>query len=224
MSATTRGGWEPTGTAAGRRASIEATPGPKAQRTRARLLAAARHVFARHGYANTTVDLVVAEAGLARGGFYTYFESKADLFRHLTATIDTEVDREVASIDRNPSGDLVDNLDRSNRQYLAVVRRNADLYQLVDQVAAHDPDVAKARLRSRQRHVTRVTNSIRRWQARGLADPELDPAIPAAALVTMMSGFAQWQYVAGDTYEDEEIAVALTRIWVNACGLRSVPQ
>jgi AcrR family transcriptional regulator len=217
----TRGGFEPTGISADRRATFEASPGPKAARTRARLLEAARVVFARHGYIDTTVELVVAEASLARGSFYTYFESKADLFRHLAAVIDADVDREVVKIDRQRTGDPIENLKLSNRNYLAVVRRNADLYRLVEQVAAHDPDVGKARLQSRQGHIARVASSIRRWQTNDLADPDIDPTITAAALVAMISGFAQWQFVAGDTYDENEAVEALTGIWVRACGLRS---
>jgi AcrR family transcriptional regulator len=221
MTTRTRGGFEPTGISADRRAAVDASPGPKAARTRARLLDAARAVFARHGYVDTTVELIVAEAGLARGSFYTYFESKTDLFRHLAATIDAEIDREVVKFDRQRGGDTIQNLARSNRNYLDVVRRNADLYQLVEQVAAHDHDVGKARLRSRQRHVARVASSIRRWQANGVADPDVDPTITAAALVAMISGFAQWQYVAGDNYDETEAAAVLTGIWVKACGLRA---
>jgi len=217
----TRGGFEPTGISANRRAAFEASPGPKAARTRERLLEAARVVFARHGYLDTTVELVVAEAGLARGSFYTYFESKTDLFRHLAAVIDDDVEQEVVKFDRRRGGDAIDNLKMSNRNYLAVVRRNADLYRLVEQVAAHDPDVSKARLRSRQNHIARIANSIRRWQTNGVADPDIDPAITAAALVAMLSGFAQWQFVAGDTYDENEAVEALTNIWVRACDLRS---
>lgn len=224
MTGRTRGGFEPTGVSADRRAAVEAAPGPKAARTRARLLDAARVVFARHGYADTTVELVVAEAGLARGSFYTYFESKTDLFRRLAAVIEAEVEHAVVTFDRRRGGDPIRNLDRSNRNYLAVVRRNADLYQLVEQVASHDPDVGKARLRSRQRHVARVASSIRRWQKNGFADPAVDPTVTAAALVAMISGFAQWQYVAGDTYGDDEAAAVLTSIWVKACGLRAIPR
>lgn len=221
MTGRTRGGFEPTGISADRRATFEASPGPKAARTRARLLEAARVVFARHGYIDTTVELVVAEASLARGSFYTYFESKADLFRHLAAVIDADVDREVVKIDRQRTCDPIENLKLSNRNYLAVVRRNADLYRLVEQVAAHDPDVGKARLQSRQGHIARVASSIRRWQTNDLADPDIDPTITAAALVAMISGFAQWQFVAGDTYDENEAVEALTGIWVRACGLRS---
>lgn len=220
MTRRTRGGHEPTGVSAARRATLGAAPGPRAAGTRARILDAARTVFGRHGYLDTTVDHVVAEAGIARGSFYTYFESKTDLFRHLASTIDTEVDREVVEFDRPRGDDPVANLETSNRHYLAVVRRNADLYRLVDQVAVHDPEIAKARLRSRQHHIARVAASIRRWQDTGVADPDIDPAITAAALVAMMSGFAQWQYVGGDTYDEDAAAATLTGIWVRTCGLR----
>ena len=40
----TRGGWHPTGTSAERRASSSAAPGAKAQRSREKLLAAARRM------------------------------------------------------------------------------------------------------------------------------------------------------------------------------------
>lgn len=221
MTGRTRGGWEPSGVSADRRASFEEVSGPKATRTRARLLDAARVVFARHGYADTTVDLVVAEAGMARGSFYTYFESKVDLFRHLAATIEAEIDREVVAFDRRRGRDPIENLDRSNRNYLEVVRRNADLYRLVEHVAVDDPEVGKARLKSRQQHVARVASSIRRWQANGYADPTVDAEVTAAALVAMISGFAQWQYIAGDTYDEDSAATVLTGIWVRACGLRA---
>jgi AcrR family transcriptional regulator len=222
MTTRTRGGFEPTGISADRRTALNATPGRKAAATRAKLLTAARTVFARHGYIDTTVELVVAEAGLARGSFYTYFDSKTDLFKHLAATIDDEFDRDVVKFDRRRAGDPIENLDRSNRNYLDFVRRNADLYQLAEQVANHDPEIAQAQLRSRQRHIARVESSIRRWQTNGYADLDIDPAVTAAALVAMIAGFARWNHVAGDIHDHDEAAAAMTRIWVKACGLRGV--
>lgn len=215
----TRGGWSPTGTAAGRRATIRAGGGHRAAHTRQRLLDAARRAAARHGYADTTVEHIVAEAGMARGSFYTYFESKRHLFALLVASIDDEVERHVVGFDRRDT-DPVENLARSNRNYLAVVKANADLYDLVDQMAAHDPEIRAGRLRSRQRHTARVTRSIRRWQRNGWADPTIDAELTAAALVSMLSSFAQWAYVGGDTYDDERAAATLTTIWVQACALR----
>ncbi|MGE0503329.1 MAG: TetR/AcrR family transcriptional regulator [Rhizobiaceae bacterium] len=49
-------------------------------RTRERILEAARILFNRHGYSGVTIDQVMAEAGLTRGGFYAHFASKEKLF------------------------------------------------------------------------------------------------------------------------------------------------
>ncbi|MBW3669309.1 MAG: TetR/AcrR family transcriptional regulator [Actinobacteria bacterium] len=48
--------------------------------TRARLLDAATNLFAEHGYAGTSVDMVLAAADLSRGAFYHHFASKEAVF------------------------------------------------------------------------------------------------------------------------------------------------
>lgn len=50
------------------------------EKTRARIVEAARILFNRHGVDGVTIDQVMAEAGLTRGGFYSHFESKEKLF------------------------------------------------------------------------------------------------------------------------------------------------
>ncbi len=44
------------------------------------ILAAARTVFAKHGFATTTVDLIAEEAGVAKGTVYLYYSSKTALY------------------------------------------------------------------------------------------------------------------------------------------------
>jgi AcrR family transcriptional regulator len=46
-------------------------------------LTVARDVFARRGYHQATIDDIVAEAGVARGTFYLYFEDKRAVFENL---------------------------------------------------------------------------------------------------------------------------------------------
>ena len=55
---------------------------PKAER-RQQILSVARDVFARRGYHQSTIDDIVAEAGVARGTFYLYFEDKRAVFENL---------------------------------------------------------------------------------------------------------------------------------------------
>lgn len=45
----------------------------------AEILEAARKVFAEHGFADSTVDLIAAAAGVAKGTIYLYYDSKEEL-------------------------------------------------------------------------------------------------------------------------------------------------
>lgn len=49
------------------------------------LLLAAEHVFSQTGYENSTVEAITKEAGVAKGTFYLYFESKDDLLAQLAS-------------------------------------------------------------------------------------------------------------------------------------------
>jgi len=54
-------------------------PEHKAQ-TRARIVECARRLYNRRGFSDVSIDEVMAEAGLTRGGFYNHFKTKEELF------------------------------------------------------------------------------------------------------------------------------------------------
>lgn len=47
---------------------------------RTKIVQVARKLFNRNGFENTSVNQIMAAAGLTRGGFYNYFPSKSDLY------------------------------------------------------------------------------------------------------------------------------------------------
>jgi TetR/AcrR family transcriptional repressor of nem operon len=49
-------------------------------RVREQIIRSARKLFNRRGFENVTVNQIMASAGLTRGGFYSHFDSKADLY------------------------------------------------------------------------------------------------------------------------------------------------
>lgn len=57
-------------------------------RRRQAVLAAADRVFVRLGYRDATMDDIMAEVGLSRGGLYGYYSGKAELFAALLAEQD----------------------------------------------------------------------------------------------------------------------------------------
>jgi AcrR family transcriptional regulator len=66
---------------------------------RAQLLAVAREVFAVRGYHATGVSDILAAAGVARGTFYNYFESKRAVFQAVLEVLMADVVAAVAPID-----------------------------------------------------------------------------------------------------------------------------
>src|SRR3974390_1611858 len=48
--------------------------------TKNKIVRSARRLFNRHGFDAVSIDDVMADAGLTRGSFYIYFESKGDLY------------------------------------------------------------------------------------------------------------------------------------------------
>jgi AcrR family transcriptional regulator len=57
----------------------------KGDRTRAKIYAIAKELFTRYGYEKVSVEAIVREAGVAKGTFYIYFETKATLFTTIIA-------------------------------------------------------------------------------------------------------------------------------------------
>jgi AcrR family transcriptional regulator len=50
------------------------------QLTRTRIVESARELFNRKGFVEVSIDEIMARAGLTRGGFYSHFRTKEDLF------------------------------------------------------------------------------------------------------------------------------------------------
>jgi TetR/AcrR family transcriptional regulator, transcriptional repressor for nem operon len=65
---------------------------PKGHRenVRGEIVDSARRLFNRHGFVSVSVDQIMAGAGLTRGGFYSYFRSKSDLYAEVLGCFFTD--------------------------------------------------------------------------------------------------------------------------------------
>ena len=94
-----------------------------------RLLTAAAHEFARVGFAETNVDVIAREAGVAKGTVYLYFENKRALFLGVLDELQRLL--ESAELDSRPDAS---GGGRDGERLRAFIRR-----QLV--LASQQPDV-----------------------------------------------------------------------------------
>jgi len=57
-----------------------------------KIVLSARRLFNRHGFEGVSLDAIMAGAGLTRGGFYSYFESKSELYAEVLGCFFTDPD------------------------------------------------------------------------------------------------------------------------------------
>jgi TetR/AcrR family transcriptional regulator, transcriptional repressor for nem operon len=67
-------------------------PYPRGHRDqiKAKIIQSARRLFNRHGFDRVSLDQIMSGAGLTRGGFYSYFESKSDLYAEVLGCFFTD--------------------------------------------------------------------------------------------------------------------------------------
>jgi len=166
-------------------------PGPRVQgrelrargkRTLARLLDAGGTVFADRGYHASRVDDIVKAAATSHGTFYLYFASKQDLFRAVAVEVATEmVDlaRDLPALDRHDAAadaalrDWLDGFATLYRRHGAFIRTWTEAEIADSEIGAIGNDLVIEFSRE-------LAGRVR------TAAPDLDPAVTAFALVSMI--------------------------------------
>jgi AcrR family transcriptional regulator len=198
-------------------------------RTRAALVAAARKVFERLGYLDARLLDITQGAKCSAGTFYTYFSSKEEIFAAVLEVAQEDMLHpgmpHVAS-DDDPAAVI----EASNRAYLKAYKRNSKLMGLLEQVANIDPEFRELRTSRSNAFVRRNARSIANLQAKGQADPDLDPLLASRALSAMISRIAFGHFVTREDRDDmpmateEDLVKIATRLWVNALRIPSADQ
>lgn len=197
----------------------------RGRRTREALVTAARTVFERDGFLDSRIRDIADEAGVAHGSFYTYFQSKEEIFLEIALRLQTEMMRGERAGRQAVARDPVAAIEAANRRYLESYRANAALMGIIEQVETFDEDLRSIRQARTDSFVDRAVRAIERLQSQGLADRELDPFYTATALTSMVSRFAYvWFVNPGPErfdFDFEEAVATLTRIWANALQIPS---
>jgi AcrR family transcriptional regulator len=198
----------------------------KGERTRARLLEAAKKVFEASGFLEARITDISKHAKLSHGSFYHYFDSKEQIFRELAQAEEVRLTappadgRQASGPDDSPR----ERIRKANRRYLERYRDEARIMGVIEQVSRYDADVNAARMATQRHFAERSERAIRRLQSRGLADPAVDPAIAADALGAMVARLAELWLVQGyREYDFDEAVEQLSLLWGNALGLPPEP-
>ena len=75
----------------------------QAQETKNRIFTVASQLIIKKGYDNVTIDEIGRTAGIAKGLFYHYFKSKADIVVETYSIIDADFEKELLELDSDTS-------------------------------------------------------------------------------------------------------------------------
>ncbi|MCX2929338.1 TetR/AcrR family transcriptional regulator [Mycobacterium sp. CVI_P3] len=191
-----------------------------AQRKRA-LLAAARAVFERKGFIDTKVSDIVAEAGVAHGTFYTYFDTKESIFKAVSYAV---VDEMLAALTVPVAADeFHDRVHDAVRRYVDAYRPNATFLALMEQVGTFSPDMRHLRLDVRRAFVERTQRGIEAMKARGVGGPDVDAEYTAEALGAMLEYTCYVWFSLDRQFDEDRLIDALSAIWEKAIRTRVAP-
>jgi len=125
------------------------------EQTRQNILRSASKLFAAKGFAAVSIDDIMRECQLTRGGFYSHFRSKSELYRHALELIDPI--RENASSLESILQSLLQEAESGAREDLPFAFLATD-------VACNDPQVRAAyaeALATLSTRIAAMTNSAR---------------------------------------------------------------
>jgi AcrR family transcriptional regulator len=109
--------------AAGRRAERKA-------QNRAKLLTAARKIFAEKGVGAATARDIVRETDLATGTFYNYFRDKEDCFQALLDELSEKLRAAVREQRREPGRTLEERIEGAYRAYFELALEERELFRV----------------------------------------------------------------------------------------------
>lgn len=187
----------------------------KGNRTRARLLAEARSLFASDGYANVRISDLTAAAELSSGAFYRYFKDKDELLKVLLQDLLSgfvKFARGSADAD-DPLGSVC----VATRRYLDFYRENRELYALLIEVAQHDDGVREMWVSSQQILYDRIKNTLVRAREAGQIRDSVDVDLCSVLLNGMTEQYAYHAFVLGQRLDVDTQTVAdqITGVWSN---------
>lgn len=192
----------------------------RGERTRASLVSAARTVFERDGFADSRLTDITTEAQCSIGSFYTYFDSKEEIFAAVVEQVQEEMLHPHVR-ERTGVTDPRDLIEAANREYLRSYKRNARLMAVFEEVALINEDFRRLRIERGKAFAQRNAKMISELQESGRASADLDPMITAHALSVMVSRMAYTVFVQNHRIPFEKLVTTLTQLWVNALRLDS---
>ncbi len=183
---------------------------------REEILGAAKDVFVRKGYDAATIQDIAAEADVAAGSIYRYFDNKADL---IAAVTEWCCDEDLALF-VNPSESvspllaLLQTGDRVGREIASHDHRQQCILRLESFLAGTRDETVQASIaHTLSEALDRLTQRFRAAQEAGEIDHSIDPVVLAQTVHAFTAGISALQVPMGDDLRTAEVWATMVRLF-----------
>src|SRR5581483_5252690 len=183
----------------------------RGERTLRKILDAAREEFGERGFSDSSIVGITQRAGVALGTFYTYFDSKEELFQALVRDMSAQVRDSVGPAFRDAT-DGLDGERRALEQFLRFARDHRDIYRIIDESEFVDPAAYREHYETT---ATRIAARLKTARGKGeidrsFSDKDLDVLAWGMMGANVFLGlrFAVW-----DDADAKRVADVMNRVW-----------
>ena len=172
----------------------------------------ALEVFSERGYHDTSVSHVVKAAGVARGTFYLYFDSKDAIFLERLDDLRVHLRKNIVGVDLSSASPPLDvQLCGTIVRILRTVVSNRPLTRIIFREAVGLHDTVDARLREFDDDLhAYVMKSLRAGIDSGLISEGVVPEVSAACVVgSLREVVNRWVVVSDAEFDMEQVASAM---------------
>jgi AcrR family transcriptional regulator len=172
-----------------------ATRSEKAELLREALFRAAAEVVGEVGYADASVSLITARAGVGQGTFYNYFASRQDLFDQLLPTLGRQMRQHVRAQARAGTN-FAEREGLSFRAFFSFLAQTPHFFRILNEAESFAPNAHKL-------HFESVAGGYMDFLRRGLEDgefPGFEPREIEVVTYILMAArsYLAWRYVYGE--------------------------
>jgi len=184
------------------------------QKTRSKLLNAAAAVFTAKGYGGATVDDILKESGLSKGGMYANFPSKEALFLELLDRCLEEQFRSIREI-MTRSTSLNERIEAIGKWAPIFIANPREWRMLSTEFWLHavrNPDILPQLATRYALQRQEVAAVIEEGYAQVGQAPPLPPLVLAAAVIGMINGLSVQQVIDPSAISNQDYPSALSQL------------
>jgi len=144
----------------------------RGRKTLRKLLDAAAIEFGERGFHDASISGITSRAGTALGSFYTYFDSKDEIFRALVDDLSSKV-REAARQALVADLSAIETERVALKSFLDFAREHKEIYRIIDECEFVDPASFRTHYQST---ANRIADRLKQGIDKGELRPDLEEA------------------------------------------------